>query len=252
MKKLLSIILVLTMCLGLCSCSFLENVTAASLYAKAVKTLSEAENYEADCKMTMGIGILGINMDMTFDINMKLAGKNMQVYMNILEQEVISTYLDGFMYVDILGQSIKYSVDETTIVEEELMSESISTNIPEIAADILEATEVIENEDGTKELSVALTDEQSEKLLGVATAMYTEMTFENTVFTLKFDADNNFTGMSIKSDYVANDAGLEMTGDVEAEYQFINIGEIPEILLPNDAASYTDGGRYEDSNNSLI
>ncbi len=245
MKKLLAIILAAVICIGLCSCALFSKVSAAILYTKAAKALSESEKFGMYCDMTMGVEVLGIGMDFNFKIDMTKAGKDYQMNMNILEQDVIFTYLGDYKYIDSVGQSVKYAVEDSQATEDELMSETMTNQLPELAKEILDATEIIESSDGTKSLTVTLTDEQSYAFMGMAASMYANMTFTDTQLTLHFDKKNEFTGMSVTSKYTASEQGIEMSGDITADYTFTVYDEAPEITLPSDEAKYIDGGAYE-------
>ncbi len=252
MKKLLAVILALSLCLSLCSCGLAEKVNAVTLYAKAASTLSEAKSFEASCTMCMAMDVMGMNMDLDFDINMKVDGKNMQMSMSLLGQDITMTLLDKTMYMDMMGQSVKYSVEDTDKAGSEIMDDTIARKLPEIALEVLEATEITENEDGTKELTVALTNEQSSELMGLANSMYEGMAFENVMLTLKFDSKNQLSGFSVDGTFSASEADITVGGDLAVDYEFVSIGEAVEIALPVAEEEYTDGGKYEELNEGLL
>ena len=253
MKKLIAIVLTLTLCLSLCSCSLFDKVTAASLFAKAVETLAETKNYEADCNVTMSMDLMGMNMDIGVDMNLKVADKDMQISMSILGQDVVMTMLGNIMYMDVMGGGMKYTVQDTEKAEEEIMSDTMAKALPEISSEVLDATELVENEeDGTKELTVSLTSEQSAELLGMANAMYENMSFEDIKLTVRFDAENELTGFSVIGTYKATEEDITLAGDVSATYTFVNLGEVPEITLPLAEEDYVDGGIYEENAGGIM
>ncbi len=245
MKKIIALTLAVIICLGLCSCSLFQKIDAIYLYTKAAETLANAQSYEMICDMTMGMSFLGINMDMTFDIDMKVAGENAQIAMKILEQDITVTMIDDIMYMDAIGQSVKYTVPEEE--EETVTDDFVAAELPEIGREILEATEVIENEDGTKALELTLSSEQAESLMGLAGDMYANMKFDNIVLTLRFDEKNVISGMAMTGQYTASEEGIELGGEIVADYTFKNFGGEVEITIPNPVENYTDGGVYDEN-----
>lgn len=245
MKKLLAIMLVAVMMLSLCSCALGKAVTAYSLYAKAVKTIEEAGGFEADCKITMSVEMFGESLDIPVNVNIKKNGEDYQLSTDMGTGAIRTTYSGGYVYVDYDSESgVRYSLATESEAANELNAELDAYSIPKLTEELLEAVEIIENEDGTKAISVSLTAEQAQSMFGAA-GIYEDFVFESIILTLNFTAENELSTMDIAVDGNMMILESELPGSIKCEYTFINFGTAPEITLALSPNQYEDGGEYE-------
>ncbi|MDO5550467.1 MAG: hypothetical protein Q4F76_04805 [Lachnospiraceae bacterium] len=124
MKKLLSIVLTMTLVLSLAGCS---KPDPREIYDAASKKSGEladmAMTYETDMKMIQGEDTL----DMTMSMEMKMTGINSDNLRYVAEgttsamgQEIPMSmyYEDGWYYMDTMGQKFKYAMDMETMMEQ--------------------------------------------------------------------------------------------------------------------------------------
>ena len=105
MKKTLSLILAVIMCVCcLASCGGSEAKTAYDLYNNAMKAFEKG----VDMVMTMNMNVAGQDVETTMNIK---GGKDAyEISMNMAEMSMSYIYVDGFMYMDMLGQKVKQEV----------------------------------------------------------------------------------------------------------------------------------------------
>ncbi|MBQ8623909.1 MAG: hypothetical protein IJ424_06025 [Oscillospiraceae bacterium] len=247
MKKLISLVLVAALMLSLSSCAFLEAATAYGLYSKAMKTIEKAGGYEADCTMTMVMNLLGEELEMAYDMNVKQNGENMQMFMDIEGVSTEMVMVDNTVYISAEDQKIKYSV--TSEEQSEEIADSMGTaNLPDLTEDFFENIDVIESEDGTKTITLALDNETAKEIMGIVNEQSDELggtvELENIFLTMKFTEKNVLDLMTLDCDMAVSTMGIEMEVGMSIEYKFVNLGTAPEIVVPEDADSYTDGGEY--------
>lgn len=240
---MLAIVLAL---LTLSSCSAFEKITAYSLYSNAVETFDEAGGYEADCEMIITVDILGEDFEIPTNVNVKLNGDAIQMAVELDDSVMYTTVIDDTVYVDYDDVKIRYSLASDSSVVDELVEKIGAYRLPDdLSADLFENIEIVENDDETKKIVLSLDREDLTSLLnGADVDELGELAYENIVFTMCFDAENEFTGMHVYADCFMELLGYEVTGSVEATYTFVNFGEAPEIVLPSAYSEYTDGGEY--------
>ncbi len=245
MKKLLAVVLAAVMMLSLCSCAFGKAVTAYSLYSKAVKTIEEAGGFETDCKITMSVAMFGESLDIPVNVNIKKNGEDYQLSTDMGTGAIKTTYAGGYVYVDYDSENgVRYSLATESEAANELNAELNAYSIPKLTEELLEAVEVVKNEDGTKAISVSLTAEQAQSMFGAA-GIYEDFVFESIVLEMHFTENNELSTMDIAVDGQMIILGSELPGSIKCEYTFINFGTAPEISLALSPDQYEDGGEYE-------
>lgn len=241
MKRFLALLIAVSLALTLCSCGLFEKVTAFSLYSKAYKTLKEAGGYEANCTIGVSFDIFGEPLGTDTQMNIKQNSESVQITSTVAGATVLTTYMYETVYVELEGTKIRYSASAET---DGSLAEKLETiDIPELAKDLFESVEIVENEDKTKEISVSLTAEQASELLGSVTEDAT-LTLGNIVYTMKFSEDNELTNMYLVCDATTEILGVSLGGTISAEYEFVNFGTAPDIKLPSAYEEYEDGGEY--------
>ena len=233
---------VLLVCLALCSCTLFNTLTAYSLYSKAFSELEKAGGYEADCQMSVKLEVLGQDLSTDTQMRYKKNGENLQSVMEVESVKITSTKIGDTIYVDNGTTGIKYSLPEQEDGSENTFG---SADIPVLAKDVFENIEVVKNEDGTKTVTIALDNETAMKYLGDVFDGEESVALNNIVFDMIFNKKNDLQGMKISCSFEAEEMGVALSGDVSADYTFVNFGEVPEITLGLDESKYKDGGEYE-------
>ncbi len=236
-KRILAVLLAAVLALSLCSCELAEKLTAYGLYAKAVKTLEEAGGFEANGKISIGFESAGISMDM--DMHIKQNGERIATEVGLFGITATTTYIDGFVYMETLGQKIKYSVPEE---DKEQFTQSAGTagmfKLGEESFD----SDVVVNEDGTKSVVVNVPAEILQDAL--ASAGTEDITFDTVVCTFNFDESNTLASVLLTCDAKYNIMDASVNGKVSVEYNFVNFGTAPTVEVPE--GDYKDGGSYTD------
>lgn len=247
MKKIIALIMVLALALSLCSCAFLEAVTAYGLYSKAMKTIEEADGYEADCSMAMTMALSGEEIEIAYDMNVKQNGDNMKMSMQLEGVSTETVMVDDVVYMNVSGQKIKYTVPSEEM-SEEIADSMGSANLPDLAKEFFENVDVIKSEDGTKAITLALDNDTAKEIMGIVGDQSEELggtvELENIFLTMQFTEKNALDKMTLDCDMTISTMGISMTVHMAVDYKFINFGTAPEVGVPEDADSYIDGGEY--------
>ncbi|MCD7823866.1 MAG: hypothetical protein LUG86_07630 [Oscillospiraceae bacterium] len=238
-RRTLSIILIATVALTLCSCSLFDTVTAYGLYSRAVKKLAKAGGYNADCVMTMSFDILGETISTDTEMNIKENSTGTQITTEIDGEEIISTFIDEKVYVEYSDTLVYYTVADSD------STESIGdVNIPELAEEIFENISVTVNDDGTKQIAIVLESENAESILGSFVSDLEDLVFDDIIYIMIFDKNNNLSLMTLTCSASIDVLGYTMTGYVNAVYTFIDFGTVPEFELGHDESEFEYGGEY--------
>ncbi len=249
MKKILALVTVLALAVSLSSCALFEKVTAYSLYAKAMKTIEKAGGYEADCTMAMAMDFLGEEIEIAYDMNVKQNGDDMKMFMELEGVTTETTFIDDVVYMSVSGQKIKYTVSSEELGEK--LADSLgSAELPDLAEDFFENIDVIESEDGTKTVTLALDNDTAKEIMGIVGDQSEELGgtvgLENIFFTMTFTKENVLDKMTLDCDMTITTMGISMSVHMAVDYVFVNFGTAPEVSIPEDADSYVDGGEYSE------
>ena len=148
-----------------------KKLTAYSLVSDAVAKMETLDSFEADMDIKMGIETMGVSMDVPMQYNVKAAGLKgdnpvtfSTVSMTMMGVTMkTEAYTEGeWCYITAFGQGMKMKAGENT--EEYDGYADIESVIKEIPEDILSDVEITENSDGTKTVSVAVSDEKFTEL----------------------------------------------------------------------------------------
>lgn len=247
MKKIIALVMVLALALSLCSCGLLEAATAYGLYSKAMKTIEKAGGYEADCAMIMTMALLGEELEIAYDMNVKQNGENMEMAMDLEGVSTEMVMVDDIVYMNVSDQKIKYTVPSEEMGEE-IANSMGSANLPDLAKDFFENIDVIKSEDGTKTITLALDNDTAKEIMGIVGDQSEELggtvELENIFLTMKFTEKNVLDKMTLDCDMTVTTMGVDIDVHMAVDYQFINFGTAPEVNVPEDADAYIDGGEY--------
>ncbi len=233
----------LLVCLALCSCTFFNALTAYGLYSQASKKLEKAGGYEADCVMTMSFDILGEEISTSIPMNIKQNGDDTQSTTEVSGENVVSTRIGDTVYVEYDGAGIKYHVSEQN---DESADEILgNAELPQLSKEVFENIEIVKGENGSKSISIELDGDTAKQLLGSFLGDSEALTLDNIVFEMVFDKKNNIETMKITCLATIEVMGVSTSGEVSADYTFINFGEAPEITLNYPEPEYEDGGEYQ-------
>ncbi|MCD8108130.1 MAG: hypothetical protein LUE20_09250 [Oscillospiraceae bacterium] len=239
LERIISVTLILTVAVSLTGCSLFDTITAYGLYSRAVTQLEKAGGYEADCIMSIAFDILGETVSSETVMNIKENSTGTQIVTEMDDETITTTYVDDKVYVEYGDSLIYYTVVDLSSIE------SIGdVNLPELAKEVFDNISVIKNDDGTKQISIVLESENADSILGSFVSGLSDLTFNDIVYTMLFDKNNNLSMMTLICSASIDVLGYTMTGYVTAEYTFIDFGTAPEFELGYDESEYEDGGEY--------
>lgn len=173
MKKFASVALTLAMLLSLCMLSSCGKVTAYSLVADAQEKMSKLDSYEmeADITMQLDMGMMGGKADIPAKIRVKAAGlmSDSPVLLETIEMagESISVYNEGeWMYGVVDGVGVKSRVDEDFDIIMESY-DNVGFMKKPFSEELMKDVEIVEDEDGTRSVSVAVPDDMLEEYFDI-------------------------------------------------------------------------------------
>lgn len=238
-KSIISIILIIAMALSLTGCSLFDTLTAYGLYSRAVTELAKDGGYDADCVMTISFDFLGETLSTDTVMNIKENTTGTQIVTEMDGEEIISTYIDDKVYVEYGDTLVYYTVTDSDATE------SIGdANLPELAKEIFDNINVVKNDDGTKQIAIVLESEDAESILGSFVTDLDDLTFDDIIYVMIFDKNNDLYMMSLNCSATIDVLGYTMTGYVTAEYTFNDFGTVPEFELGHDESEFEYGGEY--------
>ena len=109
---------------------------------------------------------------------------------------------------------------------------------------MLEGTEIVNNDDGTKQISLNLDSESLGSILDTLLGDTELMTFDNVNYIMIFDENDDLSAMRLECDMTMTVMDVDFTANLVADYTFVNFGTAPEITLGYAEDEYIDGGEY--------
>lgn len=167
MKKLTAVALTLVMLVSVFALTSCEKVTAYSLVTDAVAKTNALDSFEADMNIAMGMSVMGVTMEVPMDYNIKAAGLKGEnpVSFSTIDMSLMGatmtteSYMEGdWCYISVSGQNMKVKVGEDS--EEYDGYANIESAIKGLPEEVLSEVEIVENEGGTKTVSVAIEDDK--------------------------------------------------------------------------------------------
>jgi hypothetical protein len=158
----LSVILILS-ALMLTSC---ERVTAYALVSGAMKKTQALDSMDADVTMKMSVDVMGISTEVPMTFHVKAAGLKTDkpimaadMTMSMMGFDMTTNlYSEGeYFYVTSMGENMKMKIGELT--EDYDVMGDIADTVKELPEDLLKDVEAVNNDDGTKTVSVTIPDD---------------------------------------------------------------------------------------------
>lgn len=264
MKKILSILLVLCMlfsCIMLASCEDKdddeEQKTPAQEVAAAVKKNEKLEDAEYTLNMTMSMEIPGYGtytIPVTVDMLVENAGaENERAYaevemdMGLMGSMSMKMYTaDGWAYYDMEDYQYKMKLEDLT--DDEDYSKIAGSVVKEIPESVFGETQFTANEDGTKSITLNLTQEQCEQVFGDLLENMSEMAYAEEGASMSIS--NVVVKITLDKGYVSNydvafDMGVTMEGETitancEASVEYKNLGKDVTITPMEGYESYEE------------
>lgn len=240
MKKLTAIGLIFVMLLSVFSLTSCEKVTAYSLIMDAQEKMNALDScdYDMDLSITMDMGIMGGKIEIPAKANIKgagLTGENpvslmtieMGLFESIFGDNTLVVYTEGdWIYMVAGGEGRKGKIDTDNTEEEQETLDMLEIDVNDLmqkvySEEAMKDLEIIENEDGTRSVSMTVPDEVLEgfcdSLLDLIAKTGTETEGESTIG--EFSVSNVILDLVVnKEGYLSKeDMGLDITVKVAAE-----------------------------------
>ncbi len=225
-------------------CGMLNVTSAYGLYSRSMDIIEEAGGYEADCVMTMTMDLLGETDTTEMSMNYKTNGDNAQVTTHLggEDGDVVSTTIGDMVYVEYAGTNVKYHIPDDYM--DSVEDSFDGADIPQLTEEMLEGTEIVNNDDGTKQISLNLDSESLGSILDTLLGDTELMTFDNVNYIMIFDENDDLSAMRLECDMTMTVMDVDFTANLVADYTFVNFGTAPEITLGYAEDEYIDGGEY--------
>lgn len=228
MKKIISAITAILLVFGLASCnrSTKDGDTAFSLYSSALSTIEKGFEGKSTSTVTISDGQKSETTS-TASIT-KCVGDNVST----ANSEGISmVYVDGVLYTN-NGMYGKY---KETMSKETYEATYGKTAFPALSEELFKGVK-IKSDDDQKTFSLTAPNENFKELL---TGINTEgMTLSDVTMTATFTNNDVLTKLSYSLTMKRMYQEKEYTIDMIIEMEFIDLGAIPTISVPENADSY--------------
>ena len=181
-------------------CGMLNVTSAYGLYSRSMDIIEEAGGYEADCVMTMTMDLLGETDTTEMSMNYKTNGDNAQVTTHLggEDGDVVSTTIGDMVYVEYAGTNVKYHIPDDYM--DSVEDSFDGADIPQLTEEMLEGTEIVNNDDGTKQISLNLDSESLGSILDTLLGDTELMTFDNVNYIMIFDENDDLSAMRLECD----------------------------------------------------
>ena len=249
MKKLTAVSLILMMFLSVLMLSSCGEVTAYSLVTDAQEKMNKLDSYEMDMDVTITVDMGTMSGTIPYKINTKASGLMGENPVSLSTATVINetmvTYTEGdWIYTVSGGVGTKSRVDNE-------MMERLSSTVAEslinnpFSEEMMQDVEIMENEDGTRSVSVPMSDdtfeglfdsildeifsdEISEAFLAVGiedirmsfTDVVTDFTVNEDGYFVKYDMSGNLVmGITASEEAGGTSVSMEMPFDMSCTYK---------------------------------
>ena len=250
MKRILSAaIAAVVLVMSLCGCSAAKKLTAFGLYSKAVSDVANAGGVEMDVDITISFDNEQLSgLTTTVGMNMKYSGDRSQVTMDAGEAgTTVTTVIGSHMYVELPQSGIKqhYTLPDDSA---ELVDSGEEAGLPKLGEALFANIEIVENDDGTRSVTVFPKPEDLSSILSGITGELGEqltVTFDDLMMKMNFDSEDRLDSMDLDCKMVYNVMGIEIAGNMSAVYKLVNLGSAPEIEMPDDLKSFQEMSEYK-------
>lgn len=249
MKKVVSFVLALTLCLCLAACGG-EQKDASALYKSAITKMdkdSMAAKMAVNMTVKAGTASTDVNMEMDFAtkgtgdaatmaMKMKAGAQGMTIDMGV--------YLtDGYYYMDVLGIKMKQSVKEanaTTTGQLNNLAESLLFGEDAITI------EKSEKKDGNTVISFTVSAEKLSELVellgGQTMQGMSNVTIESVAGTVTIDSNEKLVAETMDLTYSAEVNGEKAQASMTLTLSDIQFGDSVKVELPDDLSEYAESG----------
>lgn len=240
MKKLTAIGLIFVMLLSVFSLTSCGKVTAYSLITDAQEKMNALDScdYDMDLSITMDMGIMGGKIEIPAKVNIKgagLTGENpvslMTIEMGLLESifgdNTLVIYTEGeWIYMVAGGEGRKEKIETDNTEEEQETLDVLEADINDLIQKIyseeaMKDLEVIENEDGTRSVSMTVPDEVLEDFCNSLLDLIAKTTAETEAESPigEFSISNFVSDITVdKEGYLSeDDSSLDLTVKIAAD-----------------------------------
>lgn len=245
-KRIVALLLALCivcMCGLLASCSQLTTVVEL---AQAVERTNNLEDMDATLEVEMSMEIMGIEMNIPITADMKVKGMNSEnpisfstVSMSLLGTNVtVDVYQEGdWAYLSMDGMQYKMNISEAE--SEYDYTDDMKNMLQTLPEYLLEGIEFTENEDGSKTISVNISDEEFTELYD---ELLEDLSATSGVNPEDLEVSDAVVSITIKDGYVLEYdmeftmamtvEGVETDTDVAYKLTYNNPGQAVTITPP--------------------
>ncbi|MBP3320808.1 MAG: hypothetical protein J6M12_00490 [Clostridia bacterium] len=267
MKKFLSIALALMLLVSACVLTSCDEMTAYELVHSALAKMETLDSFEADVKMSMKMSMDMEGLSQTMDIPLNMAIKasglksetpltsgTMSMTMMGMETkaDIYSDSKDVYVATTVMNQTIKAKMAvDSAEAEEYDLTDTTSSFMVEIPEESLKDVAIVESEDGTKSIEVALdpavfAENYSELIEQVndssAGGEVDNITLSNIKVKVVVSADGYIAGyyLEFTMDMDVTTAGVSVATStvVSASVEYKNPGTPVTVDVPTDLDSY--------------
>ena len=261
MKKIialvLSVLLVASM-LAFTSCG--KEPTAYELISAAAEKSSALKDIELEQTVNMKMDMMGMSMDVPIKMTMK--GKNIDsddaIYYSLVNTTMMGMSVDSTVYIEgsdiytvTMGEGYKMKADE--VLDEYDISKDLKAVFYCPAESVFEGIEVVKNEDGTRSVSLVMTQEDYinayrpyyDSLMGeVGLAGDAKLSDINITVTVNSDGYMCGFKMSCNLEMTVTEMGMDVPvkATLDTEIKFVNIGSDVTITPPEGYQSFPELG----------
>lgn len=251
-KKILSVILVISLLCGVFLLSSCED-NAAAVVEKAIEKTQNLDSYEAVMTINIGMEFMGasINMPMTYDIRVQNAKSDKPLMYAKMETTLLGETIDAEIYTDENwayvssdGEGMKFPVadcaeygyDYTATVDDLLVA------LPD---DVLENVTISTGSDGSTVLSVTLTDEQFAQMFKELVEDVNESDEMANIVganaSIEITAKGGYlTKYQISFNMKMDTMGVSADAVVTATIEYKNVGKPVTVTVPDSFKSFNE------------
>ncbi len=261
MKKIialvLSVLLVASM-LAFTSCG--KEPTAYELISAATEKSAALKDIELEQTVNMKMDMMGMSMDIP--IKMTLKGKDIDsdnaIYYSLVNTTMMGMSVDAVVYIEgddvytvTMGEG--YKVKGGKLIDEYDISKDLTAVFFCPAESVFEGVEVVKNEDGTRSVSLVMTQEEYinayrpyyDSLMGEV-GLGGDATLSDIKVTVTVDSDGYICGfkMSCGLSMTVTEMGMDVpvTATLDTDIKFVNIGGNVTITPPEGYQSFPELG----------
>lgn len=245
MKRITSVVLAVCMLLSVMLFASCAQETPASLVNGAMEKMAELDSMEAKVDAEIKMSMLGIDLAMPIDMHMVLENAKSTTPVASLEAEMsmmgesvsMNMYLDGqgWAYITMDGEG--YKVNTADAMEQlPLSTDNVTDMITQFPEELFEGAQIVNNEDGSKSVSLAITPEMYAQLFGdaldgLASSMGAAVTLKDISLEITVK-DGYVVEYDIEFDMDMNVEGISVSASMDMDIDYINPGKAVKVTPP--------------------